>query len=54
MWFIIICRWQETGLNGHSKTIFKALKDLLDDISMQFFNKYGYDISKYLQDLVRF
>ncbi|KAK9924707.1 hypothetical protein M0R45_033061 [Rubus argutus] len=46
-----INRWQQKGLNGHSKTIFKALKDLLDDISMQFFNKYGYDIRIYLQDL---
>ncbi|XP_040369540.1 S-linalool synthase [Rosa chinensis] len=42
---------QQIGLNGHSKTIFKALKDLLDDISMQFFNKYGYDVNIYLQDL---
>ncbi|KAB2604010.1 S-linalool synthase [Pyrus ussuriensis x Pyrus communis] len=44
-------RWQNEGLDGHGKTIFKALKDFVDDISWQFFNQNGYDIKSYLQDL---
>ena len=46
-------RWEPKGLTGHGKTIFNALKDLVDDVSGQFFNKNGYDIKAYLQDLVR-
>ncbi|XP_016649568.1 PREDICTED: S-linalool synthase-like [Prunus mume] len=46
-----INRWEPKGLTGHGKTIFNALKDLVDDISGQFFNKNGYDIKAYLQDL---
>ncbi|CAL8140048.1 unnamed protein product [Prunus armeniaca] len=44
-------RWEPKGLTGHGKTIFNALKDLVDDISGQFFNKNGYDIKAYLQEL---
>ncbi|BBH00094.1 terpene synthase 04 [Prunus dulcis] len=43
--------WEPKGLTGHGKTIFNALKDLVDDVSGQFFNKNGYDIKAYLQDL---
>ncbi|CAL2249697.1 unnamed protein product [Prunus armeniaca] len=44
-------RWEPKGLTGHGKTIFNALKDLVDDISGQFFNKNGYDIKAFLQEL---
>ncbi|KAM1411358.1 hypothetical protein COP1_024060 [Malus domestica] len=44
-------RWQEKGLEGHGKAIFKSLKDFVDDISWQFFKQNGYDIKSYLQDL---
>ncbi|KAM1187874.1 hypothetical protein ACFX2J_023747 [Malus domestica] len=44
-------RWQEKGLDGHGKAIFKALKDFVDDISWQFFKQNGYDIKSSLQDL---
>ncbi|XP_020415682.1 S-linalool synthase [Prunus persica] len=43
--------WEPKGLTGHGKTIFNALKDFVDDISGKFFNKNGYDIKAYLQDL---
>ncbi|KAL6287530.1 hypothetical protein ACE6H2_011920 [Prunus campanulata] len=48
---LTVMRWEPKGLTGHGKTIFNALKDLVDDISGQFFNKNGYDIKAYLQDL---
>ncbi|KAL6287532.1 hypothetical protein ACE6H2_011922 [Prunus campanulata] len=44
-------RWESKGLTGHGKTIFNALKDFVDEISGKFFNKNGYDIKAYLQDL---
>ncbi|KAM0958648.1 hypothetical protein ACFX2C_023912 [Malus domestica] len=44
-------RWQEKGLEGHGKAIFKSLKDFVDDISWQFFKQNGYDIKSYIQDL---
>ncbi|KAL6287533.1 hypothetical protein ACE6H2_011923 [Prunus campanulata] len=44
-------RWEPKGLTGHGKTIFNALKDFVDEISGKFFNKNGYDIKAYLQDL---
>ncbi|PQQ05100.1 S-linalool synthase-like [Prunus yedoensis var. nudiflora] len=48
---LTVMRWEPKGLTGHGKTIFNALKDLVDDISGHFFNKNGYDIKAYLQDL---
>lgn len=46
--------WECKDLNGHSKVIFNALEDVIEEISTKFFNTNGYDIKRYIQDIVRF
>ncbi|PON84631.1 S-linalool synthase [Trema orientale] len=44
-------RWEPKDLSGHSKAIFNALENLVDEISHNFSDKNGNDIKTCLQDL---
>ncbi|KAK1309093.1 S-linalool synthase [Acorus calamus] len=43
-------RWEGGGLSGHSKIIFDALNDLVDDVASKAFVQHGRDIRKRLHD----
>ncbi|KAJ6402040.1 hypothetical protein OIU84_014168 [Salix udensis] len=44
-------RWDAKGLRGHSKTIFDALDNLVNELARKYFRQHGTDITNSLRDI---